>query len=243
MNNKRIRKIGILIIFCIMTALFCGSTFTDEKDSSAPTFDSLEHKVFNREDSYEIWESYNGRFSTVPPTKTGKIIAFALNENGMIAVAYENQKICIYNEDFDFQYAFAVDPTGVYSVDWHDDKAAYIDYRAACAIVVCDDGTVDSVYKFTDDAQFSSYYDETVKKQKKSVNGCEYSIVYSDVEKHKTSQMSLIRTDNAGKQTALYSHVYEYDTDFLWILLFSPLIIAAIIVKTSHDISHRKRLF
>lgn len=228
----------IILLCCAAMLLLSGSSYA-VSSSDISGFDADEAVLYGEESAAQVVELLNMRMLSRQPEQTGKIESFAVNDDGRIAVAYENALLCVYANDYTYQYGIRFDMMGIYGVDWINGKLTFVDSRSAFALLINDDGTPDSVYWLTS-KPFSQYFDDVIQAGTHSMNDCEYSLTYTSSKNcgESLETQNLVKTDANGTQTVLYSHTYKPD-NVLLMLAALILGIPLVIVHNNSPKTHR----
>ena len=116
----------------------------------------LEPKTDSESKPFELKISYSW-------TSKGQMIKYYdVSENGQIAITFDNDTICVFDNDMNFLYQISYVSNGSSGAVWMDEKLLFIEHRSNTAAVCGSDGLSEDFYEITGPR---NYYSEIVEKR------------------------------------------------------------------------------
>ena len=191
---KRLLLISTSILIIIVSTVHATAFITEEVDA-----ETAERVCSNTKISVT---------QQMPDTR--EIDCFDVNENGWIALGFARlgeATICIYNEAFEFKYAYTFEQSGNYGLQWAGSNIYLYTVRGDLQIEVDPAGKIVDVKSISITEENRKYWDTVVYSTKREINGRTYEIS-KDIGilsffSNAYSQLNV--TDSDGNRICLYN--------------------------------------
>ena len=250
MNNTSLKiskKLLVYIVTALTLIFFSGISVRAAEAPRQPTFETIQKTTIEGKYAERLWDLIDIEQIDVKDKIDLPIGSFAINDDGKIAVAFDNSKIIgVYDDSFDLLKAFRIHVDGLHGVDWHNGDLLLIGVRGDYAVEFTLDGEPVNSYHFTDENEFNEYFYKVVYSGVHFTPDAVYTLKKSayDGDKLMTRHglQQLVKTDSDdGNTEILYQHTYKsweeeindnaLPAAFLLLLAVNTLILIAVRIK------------
>ena len=143
-----------------------------------------------------------------PPT-TMPISCFDISDDGLIAVCFKTSAtsyiICVYSEDFTFQYGFSFYSMGSAGVSWIQDELNVYFVRSGILVTVDENAKITKILGFPDTVQSDKYYRQEILVTSRTFDGKQYVLDNPGIQKLTNQDYARLSVkDGAGNTSVLY---------------------------------------
>lgn len=167
--------------------------------------------------------------------KTDPIHCFDVNENGNIALGFDNSNtkvINVYNSKGAFLYGYSFESCGSFGIEWDSDDLKIYFVRSDIAAAFDKNGICKDVTQIQDSLENNSYWNRVVYATKRTKGDGQYLLkndmgIFNIIT---TSYSQLLYVDETGKETILYDVNDRQKTRVITIFFIALSFVVVVIV-------------
>lgn len=163
--------------------------------------------------------------------KSESMSCFDVSDEGLVALGFINNTICVYNHNGDFKYGYSFDCSGSFGVEWDDENLLVYFVRSDIAVLLDNSATCLEIKEISNSIQNNTYWNHTVFAEKRLIGKDKFEIKndLGILNIFTTSYSKLVKTNENGIETVIYDISNHYRLKVL-LMLFGIILFIIIVV-------------